>query len=258
MSNLSAQNPLQNAFQNAIQGKLKQYEQENIQSAESTGDFSNSQIDKSKINATPKATNVVVSGEFDIKGIKIGMTSPQVANIIKSNAKDLKKCGFDQGGVELYIYRDYTLYCNKSFSYFGSEPEFVEFHFVNNDNGKNDRLIWVRIGYYYSESNNRDPMPPLVKALAEKVKANPETINTPHSHASGVGTYEFIWSDSNKSKLIVSTAYENDLTGLIHRKQKIEITSADYDSVVESRKLKLKTLQQNAQQKAQQKKASDL
>lgn len=250
------------AIEKIIRQEKERIQRRNTANRESAGDYSQSEIDQSKLNSSPKKSTVTINGELDIKGIKIGMNSGQVSEIIKKDAKDIKKCGSlgNKPGAKTYPWGDLVLYCKNSYSFFGTTPSYSEFYFVLENNGKTDRLILARLGLFFSNNNDKNPMPEIVKALSEKYGVSPEMIDHkhPNPNATDNGTYEFIWGDSKMNKFIVTTEYAYDLSGVDHRNQGVTLISSDFDSVVENRKLNLKNIQNQQINQQEKKKKSDL
>jgi hypothetical protein len=268
-----------NTLQQVIEERLESDRRANIKGSEGLGDYSESEIDPSRLNKKPREGKAKIDGVFDIKGIKIGMTTDEVIPLIKKsivtrsmNGDSKRGCprveflrAFDVtnpgGGTKRVLWGDLVLHCGLAgrgpFKYFGEEIQ-ADFYLIQPDGETENNPHFYRLNYAklrmddQGDTFNRDKnsMPLLVQTLAKKYKINPEIIFQPHHrHPKTLGVYKYIWSDSNSDTLSVTTDVEFSLSGVEHKNQVLEMTEKSFISTMEKRKLRFKNLQ--IQQKKQ-------
>lgn len=254
LSNLPPQNRPLIDLEKIIKDRVEQSKRKNTEKAEASGDYSRSNPAPEQKNFTFSSPDGKTSVPVEIKGIKIGMSPGDFGKALKESVKNTNECmGHAIQTNELFPLGDYVIICQDKFVYFGSKMDYSEFYFLD------AKLKYARLGRFSSSNENGDPLPPVVRALAEsKFKQFPKVNDIKNPNMRGLGSFEFMWTDPNGDVFLYTTQYQFDLSGVVHKGGVIDMMSADFEKYTEERSNILRNAAKQQQQRMENKRKNDL
>jgi hypothetical protein len=221
----------QSVFERLIQEKIREQRSNATQRSERAGDYSPPPSTE-KPSGPYSSSDGKIKGDVDLKGIKVGMTSERVIELVLQSVSDRQQCSgamLDHSHSR-HIFADYIYRCEQAYTYFGVVTPFAEFYFIEN------KLVSARVGSFGSQNQNKDPLPPIVRSLSEeKFKYLPKLNEQREERFNNIGKQEFLWVDSQGDRLRYTTDFQIDLTGVIHKNGVINLLSSNFEDMVSSR-----------------------
>lgn len=262
----------QNFLERAIKQKLEETRRQNIESARSTGDYSNisrEEIEKEEQrnlaskNDASQLRGARINGVIDIKGIKIGMTSADVkkllGNVPDKQYQHSRGCASgptSMNQADSFIRGDYVIVCSESFTFGGAIAANAFFFF---DNDKLRQIVIQNLGIPQG-ADIRDQFPPAVRALAtNKFKIDPVVTDIGQR---GVRRderiIEYSWVDVNNSQLTHTASVEKHLSGYNFRDQLMQVTQKNSNQYTAQRQSLINRAILEQKQKEERRRAGDL
>jgi hypothetical protein len=240
------------------------------------GDFTKSIIDDVKIGHTDIPSVASIKGEFDIKGLKIGMKFEEAVEKIRSSlsepsrpqSSNLPGCSFNRSSVTrnvlnsgIYPMGDLIIVCKDTYVFFGTKILYSNFVFSKKAESEEMVLTLIKMGRIPSQKSNTNPTQDLIGALIAKFEIEPEIINESYARKKSRGvenvrSTNFIWTDD-----FLSLYRVEDFAQMQHRvgsDYEITLSEKNYYSTAEKRKKFVKEKQLDALDKTIQRRSKDL
>jgi hypothetical protein len=243
---------------------------------EQYGDFTKSIINDDKINHNDSPSVASIKGEFDIKGLKIGMKFEEAFEKIRASlsepsrpqSSNLPGCSFNRSSVTrnvsnsaIYPLGDLLVMCKDTYVFFGTKMLYSHFIFSKKDQSEQMVLTHIKMGRIPSQKSNTNPTQDLIGALIAKFEIEPEMINESYAikksrGVENVKSTNFIWTDD-----FLSLYRVEDFAQMQHRvgsDYEITLSEKNYYSTAEKRKKFVKEKQLEALDKTIQRRSKDL
>jgi hypothetical protein len=210
-----------------------------------------SQLKNKADDASTAQTVVKSQGIIDIKGLTIDLNIDAAQKII--NSASVNKCTRAKINLnnEAFLYGDEIISCRGDFQYFGSRIDTMNSFY------EADKLKYIVMGAFYSESSGSDEQPAVFKAISEKYGVKPPVIKQ-KTAVRDVFNFETYFEDSVGNTISAAGVLEKDLSGSEQKKVYLSLMAPNFDEYKNSRIKMINDLSSKAEKAAENKRKSDL